>query len=269
MRDIWNNRRTVGTGSDASIRRDANVTAEPRASGEGARISSPAISLPKGGGAIRGIDEKFTVNPATGTASLSIPLFTSPGRSDFDPKLTLAGDSGSGNGVFGLGWNLPIPSISRKTDKGIPKYLDAEESDTFILSGAEDLVPVLIQDGQEWKPDVRTEGDYLVRRYRPRVEGLFARIERLEHRQNGDVYWRSISKDNVTSIYGKSPAARVADPEDPTRVFQWLLEETYDDRGNIIHYQYKQENQQNVDPSLPQERNRLAYGTGLKSIISS
>ena len=29
----------------------------------------PQISLPKGGGAIRGIDEKFTANPATGTGA--------------------------------------------------------------------------------------------------------------------------------------------------------------------------------------------------------
>ena len=28
----------------------------------------PALELPKGGGAIRGIGEKFAVNPATGTA---------------------------------------------------------------------------------------------------------------------------------------------------------------------------------------------------------
>lgn len=34
------------------------------------RIQAPAINLPKGGGAIKGIDEKFTVNPATGTGSL-------------------------------------------------------------------------------------------------------------------------------------------------------------------------------------------------------
>lgn len=64
-----------------------------------------AISIPKSGGAIRGIDEKFSVNPATGTASLSIPIFTSPGRSNFHPTLSLSYDSG-GNGPFGLGWNL-------------------------------------------------------------------------------------------------------------------------------------------------------------------
>lgn len=109
----------------------------------GGQLSPPAISLPKGGGAIRGTDEKFSVNPATGTSSLPVPIFTTPGRSDFYPKLSLSYDSGAGNGPFGLGWNLSIPSIARETDKGIPRYQDAEESDTFILSGAEDLVPSL------------------------------------------------------------------------------------------------------------------------------
>lgn len=31
----------------------------------------PSISLPKGGGAIRGIGEKFAANPVTGTGSLT------------------------------------------------------------------------------------------------------------------------------------------------------------------------------------------------------
>lgn len=43
------------------------------------QLQAPAINLPKGGGAIKGIDEKFTVNPATGTGSLNVPIFTSPG----------------------------------------------------------------------------------------------------------------------------------------------------------------------------------------------
>ncbi len=75
------------------------------------------------------------------------------------------------------------PSITRKTDQGLPQYRDADESDDFVLSGAEDLVPVLVQDAQgEWVRErlpVRTVGGatYQVRRYRPRIEGLFARIE--------------------------------------------------------------------------------------------
>jgi Salmonella virulence plasmid 65kDa B protein len=89
----------------------------------------PAISLPKGGGAIRGIGEKFSVNPVTGTGSLSVPIFTSPGRSDFSPKLSLSYDSGSGNGPFALGWHL---SITRETGKGLPRYDDASELDVKV-----------------------------------------------------------------------------------------------------------------------------------------
>lgn len=45
-----------------------------------------------------------------------------------------------------MGWSLSLPSITHRTDKGIPQYHDNEESDIFILSGVEDLVPVLLQD---------------------------------------------------------------------------------------------------------------------------
>src|ERR1043166_2314120 len=101
----------------------------------------PSVSLPKGGGAIRGRGEKFAANPVTGTGSMSVPIATSPGRSGFGPQLSLSYDSGAGNGPFGFGWSLSLPSVTRKTDKGLPRYQDAGGSDVFILSGAEDLVP--------------------------------------------------------------------------------------------------------------------------------
>src|SRR5881296_3861249 len=114
----------------------------------------PSIALPKGGGAIRGIGEKFAANPVTGTGSMTVPIAVSPGRSGFGPQLALSYDSGAGNGPFGLGWNLSLPSITRKTDKGLPRYFEANESDVFILSGAEDLVPVFRQDSKgNWVRD--------------------------------------------------------------------------------------------------------------------
>lgn len=98
-------------------------------------VTTPTISLPKGGRTIKGMCEKFAANPVTGTGSMSVPIFTSPGRSGFGPQLSLSYDSGAGNGSFGLGWNLSLPTISRKTDQGLPKYQDAKETD-FILSGS-------------------------------------------------------------------------------------------------------------------------------------
>jgi len=234
--------------------------------GNGDNVSdSPAISLPKGGGAIRGIGEKFSVNPVTGTGSLAVPIFTSPGRSDFAPKLSLSYDSGSGNGPFAFGWHLSIPSIVRKTDKGLPRYDDAGESDVFILSNAEDLMPVLAQNGNQWRPisvpDVTLNGQtYAIKRYRPRIEGLFARIERWQRRSDGDLHWRAVTKDNVTSIYGQDPNCRIADRRDRSRVFRWLLETTFDAKGNVIFYEYKAEDATGTDPAAANERNRQNGG---------
>src|SRR5881227_2988072 len=120
---------------------------------EASPFTSPQISLPKGGGAIRGIGEKFAANPVTGTGSMTVPIATSPGRSGFGPQLSLSYDSGAGNGPFGFGWSLSLPAITRKTDKGLPQYWDNEESDVYILSGAEDLVPVLQADGRRFADD--------------------------------------------------------------------------------------------------------------------
>jgi len=139
--------------------------------------AAPTISLPKGGGAIRGIGEKFAANPVTGTGSMTVPLATSPGRSGFGPRLELSYDSGAGNGAFGFGWTLTLPHLSRKTDKGVPLYRDATEQDVFLLTGTDDLVPVLAADGTR-RAIEDLDPAYTVHRYRPRVEGLFARIER-------------------------------------------------------------------------------------------
>ena len=57
-------------------------------------FSPPAISLPKGSGAIRGIGEKLAANPVTGTDSMTAPIATSPARSGFGPQLSLSYDSG-------------------------------------------------------------------------------------------------------------------------------------------------------------------------------
>ena len=222
----------------------------------------PAVSLPKGGGAIRDIGEKFTVNTATGTASLTVPVATSPGRAGFGPSLSLSYDSGSGNSPFGLGWKLPMPAIARKTDKGLPRYLDDPDRDTFILSGAEDLVPVREERDGAWVQAAERRSAYgrryLVQRYRPRVESLFARIERWRDLDSDETHWRSISLANATTVYGATAASRIADPDDPTRVFSWLICATYDDTGNAAVYDYAAEDSEGVDVGLASERNRTS-----------
>lgn len=149
------------------------------------KITTTQLSLPKGGGAIQGIGETFQANEFTGTTALSIPIPTTPCRG-FEPQLSVEYSSGSGNGTFGLGFGLTIPNISRKTSKAIPKY---DETDTFLLSNAEDLVP------EKQNTTIIENINYTVIVYRPRVEGLFAKIERWINQQTDDCYWRTVSKD--------------------------------------------------------------------------
>lgn len=195
---------------------------------------SDLISLPQGGGAIKGLGEKFAPDLHTGTGNFSIPLSLPPGRNGFQPSLTLGYSTGGGNGVFGLGWSLGIPGVSRLTSKGIPRYRDdaATDADIFVLSGTEDLVPV------------ETGSDFV--RYQPRTEGLFARIT--HHRSASTNHWEVRSKDGLISYYG-TPGARRADPAvnfdpatpDQAHIYAWRLTATVDPFGNRIEYEYERD----------------------------
>lgn len=179
------------------------------------------------------------------------------------PQLSLAYDSSAGNGPFGLGWNFSSPAINRKTDKGLPKYEDSHGSGVFILSCAEDLVPVLTRVKGKWQRESRplhtVEGEmYQIRRYRPCGEGPLPCIVCWDDQQTGEPHWRSISRENIMTLYGKTAKSRIFDPGDSTRVFSWLICQCYDDKGNAIICQFKEENSKAVALSQVHEKNRPA-----------
>ncbi len=198
------------------------------------------IAVPQGGGAQQGLGEKFAPDLHTGTGNFSVPIALPPGRNGLQPQLSLGFSTGSGNGPFGLGWSLGVPGVSRLTSKGIPRYRDGAEADIFVLSGAEDLVEV-----------ARTQptDTSAVTTYRPRTEGLFARIER--HTGTSD-HWEVRTKDGLISTYGTpgpmpgaladDQRAVVADPTNRHKVFAWRLTETRDPFGNRIVYEYERDN---------------------------
>jgi hypothetical protein len=177
------------------------------------------------------------------------------------PQLSVSYESGSENLPFSFGWSLSVPVITRKTDKGLVQYRHAEESDVHVLSGADELVPVLQPAGTRFKDEATAPG-YVIHRYRPRIEGLSARIEGWTNIATGEIKWRSISRDNVTTLYRKVNNSRIFDPADsttlhPTRFFSWLLCESSDENGNPMVYEHAAENNENVDRNQPNERRRV------------
>ena len=108
-------------------------------------VGPNTISLPKGPGSIEGLGESFQPTLNTGTAKHNIPLKLPPGTAGHAPELSLAYESGGGNGPLGFGWGLSLPYIQRRTDHGIPTYgtnAPFSRDDTFINEMKEELVPL-------------------------------------------------------------------------------------------------------------------------------
>jgi insecticidal toxin complex protein TccC len=197
--------------------------------------------LPKGGGALRGIGEQLDEDEFSGVASLSIPVATTAARG-LEPSLALSYSSTAGNGPFGLGWDIALPSIARSTARRIPRY---DDSDTFTFGGSK-LVP-LDQAPRVEKLDGRS---YEVVGFAPRVQQSFDRIERWTDAGTREVFWRIRDRDNGLLELGRTAQARIADPDDPSRVFSWLLETELDAEGNCIAIDYRREDLAGVPDAI-------------------
>jgi hypothetical protein len=137
----------------------------------------------------------------------------------------------------------------------LPQYWDTEESDVFILAGAEDLVPVLVESSGQWQRETLSPRTVDGKTYR--IQRYQSRIERWTNETDPqDSFWRSISKDNITTWYDKTEESRIVNPADPIRIFSWLICESYNDKGNVIVYRYREENADKADLFQVHERNR-------------
>lgn len=155
------------------------------------------LPLPKGGGAGRAIDESFQINLNTGAGLYQIPLKLPKGRDDLTPQLALAYTTGHGNGPYGLGWSMRLPSIRR--DPG-------RRGEVFLFDG-------------------RELADMGGGRFQPLAEAEFSRILR-----QGDG-WEITTKTGQTMRLGQTAASRSGDG---VRVLEWHLDEINDINGNAI-----------------------------------
>ena len=63
------------------------------------------------------------------------------------------------------------------------------------------------------------------------------------------------------------PTSRIADPADPARVFSWLLDFSFDDRGNAISYVYKAEDDAGAAGVASEANRMVAANRYLKQIL--
>jgi len=197
-------------------------------------VGEQVLALPKGGGDVRGLGDRFQPDPHTGIGSFAIPLELPDGRGGSKPNLHLTYATSAPNGPLGLGWDVPVPSISRKLDRGVPTYTDA---DTFIFAASEELIPV--------------GGG----RYRPRTEGLFSEFRHV--RAGGDDFWEVTSKSGIRQIFGRDQESQVyADEPGRRKILAWRLSESVDTVGNRVVYQYKPDRSPVENPAASHETNQ-------------
>jgi predicted nucleotidyltransferase len=113
--------------SDARGMQGSIASAPDGAGAKTGNGSLPALSLPKVGGAIRGIGEKFSANPATGTGTMTIPINVSPGRSEFGPELALT--------YSGTGRSLMIAD-QEEIDRIVDRIVHCSQASAIYLFGS-------------------------------------------------------------------------------------------------------------------------------------
>jgi RHS repeat-associated protein len=201
------------------------------------QIEAASVATPKGGGAISGLTQKLEPNPFDGTAGLRIDIPTQSPRG-VDPGLALHYGSSKGNGVFGVGFDLSLPSFTRRSASyGIPRY---DSSDLFQHSDLGTLEPRLDQSGHAEAPRLEPASApvWSIELFRARFEKNYYRVEHWTHLDGTQSHWRVITGKNTTHIYGSSSTARIADPDNGARIAEWLLERTEDAHGNLICYNH-------------------------------
>jgi hypothetical protein len=204
---------------------------------KGIRIAAPTVETPKGGGAIAGLGQRLEHNPFDGTASFDI-LIPTPSPRGVAPSLSLRYSSASGNGPFGMGFDIAVAKFTRRSASfGIPRY---DATDWFTHSEQGTLVDKLTPQGRiEERLEPENAPMWRVRAYLPRVAGTFARIELWQKLSDETSYWIVQTNANETHVYGGSEQGRIYDPAAPARIAQWLLEETTDAHGNKVRFTYR------------------------------
>ncbi|VVE77438.1 SpvB/TcaC N-terminal domain-containing protein [Pandoraea sputorum] len=200
-----------------------------------------APTLPKGGGAIQSLGKGWGAVGTTGAASLAIALPITGGRG-FAPALSLDYTSQGGKTAFGQGWQSGTPCIARRTNKGVPAYLDTDE---LVAPNGDVMVPETDASGA---PVTRTMTSfrgaplariYTVTRYFPRVLGT-NRIE--SWRADDEWFWLMHDGDGSVHVFGKIARTEALGDDDgdddAPHIGQWWLDESVAPNGECIRYRY-------------------------------
>lgn len=168
------------------------------------------------------------VGQRNGRASYAIPIAVPPGHPSMTPTPTLAYGGHTRDGVWGTGWSLSVPRITRKTvgDGGQPTY---DGTDVFVGLNGEDLV-------QTGPPAPDVDGDGISETtYREERDVSYLRYVELS---GGG--WRVDHPDGRKTLMGTDASTQIVRSRSgyDDWIAAWLPESTMDLSGNEIVYEW-------------------------------
>lgn len=192
-----------------------------------APAAAAAVTEPDGGESGLGVSAAPPgVSGFTGAASYQFPIPVPPGRAGIAPNLALTYNSQAGNGRLGVGWNLDLGSIQRRTKDGL-KYGVDDFIATINGSQAE-----LVARPPEWGADT----------FGSKIEGAFMRF-RITARDvyNQPVSWEVTTKEGTKYFYGSIPSYN-SKQVNSLGTFRWFLDKVVDLSGNTMTISYSLDN---------------------------
>jgi RHS repeat-associated protein len=212
-------------------------------------VDLPKVTLPTAGVSSSRTTAAFDVNGFSGMAALQVPIHLSQGRGA--PELSLSYASGGENSVVGLGFSLSIPSFVCQTTQRVPRY---DGHDVVLSPDGTVLVPRYDEVDGRWieakRAETRDGVTYTVVGYRPETVETFTRIEQWTRVDDATSHWCIVDAQNGTTSYGTNDETRVCDPDDPRRIFRWLIAQRVDAHGNRTQYRYRKDDDANLPARL-------------------
>ena len=164
-----------------------------------------------------------------GAANYGIPIRVAPGTASMAPSLSLAYNSGGGNGYLGVGWAISgLPRITRcpqtiAQDAGVHGGVNLDANDRFCLNGSR-----LIATSGAYGADGTT--------YATELES-FVKVVSHGTAGAGPSYFDVWDRNGVLSEFGNTTDSKILALGQST-ASTWALDKVTDPKGNFTNYSY-------------------------------
>lgn len=179
-------------------------------------------------GSTKGLGHNLHIGEFSGTALYDYPIALPPGRNGLTPSIQISYNSqdSSLDNILGYQWNLNTYFIKRANKKGVEKLYSEKDFVASTPVGAGELIATQLTNGQYGH-------------YGQKTDNSFAKYE---YKDDGS--WLVTDKQGTQYKFGSTDEGRQFDPDDSSRIYQWMLTEIRDRNDNFIRYTYFKDNGQ-------------------------